>query len=140
MEVNDPSAEARGLWSKTASLSLSSLSIQWLRRPDADAPLARSGHQRMPPQFAALPLVVNRPFGVWAAATSRTSLATIGERGLRPKPGAQRHQPRKGVSLMGDRKDQHGRLCSRPAALAADALLRKAGTTLACAPSRGGAS
>ena len=42
---------------------------------------------------------------MWAGATSRTSLATIGERGLRSKPGARRHQPRKGVSFVGDGKD-----------------------------------
>ena len=97
--------ERAGAWSATASPSLSSLSIQWLRQPGADAPLDGSGHRPMPPQLAALPLVVNSSFGVSSGAASRTSPFTIGERGRLGQPAQARHQPRKGVSQETARKD-----------------------------------
>jgi 5-methylcytosine-specific restriction endonuclease McrA len=50
----------------------------------------------MPPQCAALPLVVNSSFGVSSGASSTTSLATVGERGHLSKPVQVRHWPRKG--------------------------------------------
>src|SRR6266566_1823982 len=75
-----------GAWGVTASPSLSSLSIQWLRQPGADAPLDGSGHRPMPPQLAALPLVVNSSFGVSSGAASGSSPFTIGERGCLGQP------------------------------------------------------
>jgi hypothetical protein len=53
----------------------------------------------MPPQPEALPLVVKSLFGVSGGVASRTSLATIGERGPLSTPGEWHHQPRKGVSF-----------------------------------------
>ncbi len=57
-----------------------------------------SWHRRMPPQCAALPLVVNSLFGVSSGAASRTSLINIGERSCLGTPARARHQPLTGAS------------------------------------------
>ncbi len=67
--------------------------------------LSWSWHQRMPPQCAALPLVVKSLSGCRAVPPGRTSQDNRGERGPLSKPGERRHQPRKGVSYVGDGKD-----------------------------------
>src|SRR5260221_2681424 len=67
--------------------------------------LSWSWHQRMPPQCAALPLVVKCLSECRAVTPGRTSQDSRGERGPLSKPGERRHQPRKGVSYVGDGKD-----------------------------------
>ncbi len=61
--VNDPTRKRGGLWF-AASPSLSSLSTQWRRQPDAGATLERSRYRRTLPQRAALSLSIKSPLGV----------------------------------------------------------------------------
>ena len=58
-----PHTETWGLW-LAASPSLSSLSTQWRRQPDAGAALERSRYRRTLPQCAALSLSIKSPLGV----------------------------------------------------------------------------
>ncbi len=68
--VNDPTRKSGGLWF-TASPSLSSLSTQWRRQPDAGAALERSRYRRTLPQCAALSLRIKSPCLYWISASIR---------------------------------------------------------------------
>jgi 5-methylcytosine-specific restriction endonuclease McrA len=60
----------------------------------------------MPPQFAALPLIVKSPSGVSGGATSMISLTNFDERGRLSKPVRARHQPLTGASSRRRRKER----------------------------------